>query len=93
MKQVIAGKLYNTNTMQILVSNTIYNNGNCIGTKELCVTKSGNYAIVYDSVDSIAMSSSILAIAKDDIAEHIEHWHLTDEESETLLARSIVAEA
>lgn len=42
MKRIIDGKMYNTDTAQVIAETDHYNNGNYSGTTRIMVTKKGN---------------------------------------------------
>lgn len=94
MKQVINGKTYNTETMTTLVSMNCYNHGNWCGSNSVRITKNGAYAYVRTSNgQDLYREASIEAINKDQIAEKIDGWKLTDEEAEILMQHGITKEA
>ncbi len=94
MKQVINGKTYNTETMTTLVSMDCYNNGNWCGSNSIRLTRNGAYAYVRTANgQDLYREASIEAINKDQVAEKIDGWKLTDEEAEILMQHGITKEA
>lgn len=94
MKRSINGRVYNTDTMDYLVSKSAYNNGNYCGDTHIAKTKSGLYAVIGTSNgQDLYRQSYIYAIEKDKIAEFISGWKIDDDEEATLLAEGILTEA
>ncbi len=94
MKTVINGKVYDTDTMTTLVSNTTYDNGNCSGQTRICKNPGGSYCYVTGSNgQNLFRINCIEAIAKDQIAEIIDGWYLNDKEFKALLEEGIVEQA
>lgn len=94
MKQVINGKTYNTETMTTLVSMDCYNNDNWCGSNSIRITKNGAYAYVRTANgQDLYREASIEAINKDQIAEKIDGWKLTEDEEATLIKLEIIKEA
>ena len=94
MKQVINGKTYNTETMTTLVIMDCYNNGNWCGSNSIRITKNGAYAYVRTANgQDLYREASIEAINKDQVAELIDGWKLTDEEAEIIIKLEIIKEA
>ncbi len=94
MKQVINGKLYNTNTMTRLASKSAHNNGNYAGDASIRVTKSGALAyVVTSNGQDLYRHSYIEAVTPDEARENINGWHLDDEEVAALAAQGLIADA
>jgi len=94
MKTVINGKVYDTDTMTTLVSNSTYHNGNYSGQSSICKTPGGCYCYVTESNgQDLYRRNSIEAVAKDQITEYIDGWRLDDEELNALLEEGIVKPA
>ena len=94
MKQVINGKTYNTETMTILASMDCYNNGNWCGSNSIRITKNGAYAYVRTANgQDLYREASIEAITKNEVAEKIDGWKLTDEEADILMQHGITKAA
>ena len=94
MKQVINGKVYNTETITTLVEVSRHSNGNYCGTDSIRVTPKGLYAFVCSSNgQDLYRKSYIEALTKDEVAERINGWELLDEEQEVLAQHGLIEEA
>jgi len=93
MKQVINGKLYNTETMRHLASKSAYNNGNYCGDASIRLTKGGLFAyVVTSNGQDLYRRSYIEAVTLEEAREKIEGWKLADEEVEALTEQGIILE-
>ena len=85
MRQIINGKIYNTETMTVLATRTCYNNGNYCGSDKLCLTCTGLLAMVHTSNgQDLYRSNYIEAITDDQLGTALDGWELDEEEQRNL---------
>lgn len=94
MIQVINGKTYNTATMTVLASHSVFDNGNYAGDCSVRKTRSGALAYVATSNgQDLYRSSYIEAVTIAEARERIDGWKLDDDEVATLAAHGIISDA
>ena len=94
MKKVIGGKIYDTQTMTVLCSRRVYNNGNYAGETYIGRTRGGHYAVITESNgQDLYRQDDIRAVDKADIAAEIDGWELDDGEEQTLKDEGVLTDA
>ena len=94
MKKIINGKIYNTETMKTIIKIDVFANVNFDGSDSIRITRNGNYAFVQTSNGhDCYRNNNIEAITKNNIADLIDGWDISEKEEDELKKIEVLVDA